>query len=39
MSDEFTFSIEVLDPCETTTLNFDPVVISMQAYVNIAAVT
>ena len=39
MSDGFTFLIEVLDPCETTNLNFDPPVTNMLAYVNLAADT
>ena len=34
-----TFDIEILDPCETATLSFDPAVTNMLAYVNEAADT
>ena len=39
MSEAFIFQITVIDSCDTTVLNFDPVVANMLAYVNMAADT
>ena len=39
MSEAFSFQITVVDSCETTTLNFDPAVANMLAYVNLGADT
>ena len=39
ISDNFTFQITVSDACPSTTLNFDPIVSDMIAYVNLGAQT
>ena len=39
MSDSFSFQITVIHPCYTTTLSFNPTVLNMLAYVNMAAET
>ena len=35
---EFDFFVTVVDPCETTTLSFDPAVADMVGYVNLGLV-
>ena len=39
ISDTFSFTITVIDACETTTMSFNPIVTDMLAYVNLAADT
>ena len=34
MSTTFSFTVEVIDPCESTTLTFSPVILDMVAYVD-----